>query len=261
MKIAFGLAKELSDVPNLEEIAMAIKIRDYNASPGFLEGEHCDLCNDKGFIMDILGNGSEAVTDCPCMKRRISQLRAKRSGMGELLNKTLDNYETPNPWQKTLKNGANYYLTHAGKEWYAMTGQSGSGKTHICAAIANQFLAAGKTVIYMPWTIAVKELKQRAAEDYTDALQRYIDVEVLYIDDLFKGKVTEADMTIAFELINARAINPDAITIVSSERSIEELNEMDAAIAGRIAERCGRYVVNIKPDPAKNYRMKGAVSV
>ncbi len=258
---AFELAQQIPDTPNLEEIATAIRIRDYNASRGALEGLHCDLCNDKGYLMGIDENGTESVTECICMKKRLNQIRAKHSGMGELLNKSLDNYQTAQPWQKTLLNGARYYLSHRENEWYAMTGQSGSGKTHICAAIANHFLDSGEKVIYMPWTIAVKELKQRATEDYTEALQRYIDTDVLYIDDLFKGKITDADLTIAFELINARAINLKSITIVSSERSMEELNQIDSAITGRIAERCGRYMVHINADPQKNYRFKGATKI
>lgn len=258
---AFELAESIPDVENLEEIAMAMKIRSYNASHGTLEGTHCDLCNDKGLIMGISENGIESVTECSCMKSRINELRAKRSGMGGLLSKSLENYETSEPWQKTLLNGARYYIDNVDNDWYCMTGQSGCGKTHLCSAIANHFLKSGKKVIYMPWNIAVKELKLRATDDYTNALQRYIDCEVLYIDDFFKGKVTEADLTIAFELINARAITPNAITIISSERSLSEINDMDSAIAGRIAERCGRYIVNVKQDPEKNYRFKGVQNI
>ena len=142
-----------------------------------------------------------------------------------------------------------------------MTGQSGAGKTHLCAAIVNNYLQRGKSAIYMQWTSAVKEIKLHATEDYTEMMQKYAKTDVLYIDDLFKGKVTDADLTIAFEIINDRAIRPEAITVISTERSLDELIALDSATAGRIAQRCGRYIVNIKPDPAKNYRFQAVRSV
>ena len=146
-------------------------------------------------------------------------------------------------------------------EAVGLTGQSGAGKTHICSAVVNEYIRRGKSAIYMQWTSAVKELKLQATEDYAEILHKYIKTEVLYIDDLFKGKVTDADLTIAFEIINARAICAEKITVISTERSLDDLNRMDSATAGRIAQRCGRYIVNIKPDPAKNYRFRGVVSI
>lgn len=258
---AFDLAALLKPVEHADEYAMALRIRSYNDAQGELEGLQCDLCKNKGNIMVITENGTEGLVECSCTKRRRSILRAQRSGMGELLGKTLDNYDTSQPWQQTLLNGAKHYLAHAAGEWYMMTGQSGAGKTHLCAAIVNAYLQRGKSAIYMQWTSTVKEIKLHATEDYTEMMQKYAKTDVLYIDDLFKGKVTDADLTIAFEIINDRAIRPEAITVISTERSLDELIALDSATAGRIAQRCGRYIVNIKPDPAKNYRFQAVRSV
>ena len=260
-RAAFELAQRLKPVENQEEYALALKVKSYNESCGSLQGVPCDLCKNKGFLLSIDENGAERLTECSCMNRRRSVRRAQKSGMGELLQKTLDNYEAAQPWQQTLKNGAEYYLKNAQDDWFLMTGQSGAGKTHICSAVVNEYIRRGKSAIYMQWTSAVKELKLQATEDYAEILHKYIKTEVLYIDDLFKGKVTDADLTIAFEIINARAICAEKITVISTERSLDDLNRMDSATAGRIAQRCGRYIVNIKPDPEKNYRLKGAISI
>lgn len=260
-KQTFLLAQQLKPVEHSEEYTIALKVKSYNASCGSLDGVQCDLCGNKGFVMGVDENGSESLTECVCMNRRRSIQRAQRSGMGELLQKNLDNYEITESWQQTLINGARYYIANQHGEWYMMAGQSGAGKTHICSAIVNDYIHKGKSAIYMQWTSAVKELKLQATEDYANILHKYIKTDVLYIDDLFKGKVTDAVLTIAFEIINARAIRSDAITIISTERSLDELNQLDSATAGRIAQRCGRYIVNIKPDPAKNYRFRGVVSI
>jgi hypothetical protein len=92
--------------------------------------------------------------------------------------------------------------------------------------------------------------------------------DVLYIDDLFKNgkddfgtvkQPTPADINAAFEIINYRYNNPGKITIISSERTLIEMNAIDEAIAGRIAEKskAGGYCINLAKDGKKNWRMKG----
>ena len=66
-----------------------------------------------------------------------------------------------------------------------------------------------------------------------------------------------------FEIINFRSMNPDLITIISSEKTIEAMVEIDQALAGRIAElankdECG-YCIALDPDIKKNWRLKGMV--
>ena len=96
--------------------------------------------------------------------------------------------------------------------------------------------------------------------------------DVLYIDDLFKGgkgedgkykPPTAADINAAFEIINYRYNNPELVTIISSERTLVELNDIDEAIAGRIAERSKEsgYCINLKPDKKRNWRMKGLMEI
>lgn len=156
-KQAFLLAQQLKPVEHGEEYTIALKVKSYNASCGSLDGVQCDLCNNKGFVMGIDENGSESLTECVCMNRRRSIQRAHRSGMGELLQKSLDSYEITESWQQTLVNGARYYIANQHGEWYMMAGQSGAGKTHICSAIVNDYIHKGKSAIYMQWTSAVKE--------------------------------------------------------------------------------------------------------
>lgn len=60
-----------------------------------------------------------------------------------------------------------------------------------------------------------------------------------------------------------RGPNPELVTIISSERTIGELSQIDEAIAGRIAERAkaAGYCLSIKRDPARNWRLKGIEEV
>ena len=84
--------------------------------------------------------------------------------------------------------------------------------------------------------------------------------EVLYIDDLFKteqGKnPTTADINVAFEILNYRYRNPQLITLISSEKTIQELVRIDEAVGSRIFEMSRDFCVNIGKDIKKNYRLK-----
>lgn len=75
------------------------------------------------------------------------------------------------------------------------------------------------------------------------------------IDDLFKGNITGSDVNIMFEIVNFRYLN-NLPLIVSSEKSINEIMEIDEAIGSRLYEMSKGYVVNINGKKL-NYRMHG----
>ena len=109
-------------------------------------------------------------------------------------------------------------------------------------------------------------------DEYAVMMDELKNTDVLYIDDLFKsgkgedGKPkmpTAADVNVAFEILNYRYNNPGLITIISSERTLSELLEIDEAVAGRIAEKAktGGYCINLKKDKARNWRMRGCEEI
>jgi hypothetical protein len=73
---------------------------------------------------------------------------------------------------------------------------------------------------------------------------------------------TTADINLAFEILNDR-YNSGRITVLSSERRIGEILDIDAAVGGRIYEMAtpGGYALNIKDDAKKNYRTQAVVTL
>ena len=137
-----------------------------------------------------------------------------------------------------------------------------SGKTHICTAIAGHYIKAGKEVKYMLWCEEAKKLKALVNDkSYQDLIRIYKTVDVLYIDDFLKVKSgespTPADINLAFEIINHRLIENNKITIISSEKKLDELMEYDEATMSRIYQKTGVYKLNINKDISKNYRLNG----
>jgi DNA replication protein DnaC len=85
------------------------------------------------------------------------------------------------------------------------------------------------------------------------------EVDLLYLDDFLKitaGKEpSAADIRIAHELLNHRYVARKR-TIISSERYLNEIIDIDQATGGRIAERARGYTLNLQRTKAKDYRMK-----
>lgn len=236
-----------------------------NEEQGYLneyDGIDCPLCHNKGFI--ITDDDNEVTTthhECTCMKKRKAFKLAKESGLDELLKHRIKNYKVTNEWQKAIRNLAIEYIqNNPFKNWFCLLGQSGAGKTHICSSICNALIDNGKAVLYMQWNDFVSSYKDKFGkeqESSRELLKTYQNIEVLYIDDLFKGSSNTYDVkNIAFDLINYR-YNNDLVTIISCESDFEELNNIDSAIAGRIKEKCSSFLAIIPKDIKNNYRIKG----
>lgn len=241
-----------------------------NNAPGNLTGHECPKCLNRGSVAIPKEDGGISVAECDCMKIRRCVWEMEKSGLKNIIReKTFDAYTATEPWQKAVKAGAMTYADRL-EGWLLFCGQSGSGKTHLCTAVCRQRLLAGDEVRYMPWRDKVAELKAMSLDNdrRAETINGYKTAQILYIDDLYKvGKAadgscnpTGADIGLAFEVINHRYIN-HLPTIISTEKTPQELVEIDEATGSRIIEMAGSNVYSIARDPKRNYRLRGVVTV
>lgn len=136
-----------------------------------------------------------------------------------------------------------------------MLGNSGSGKTHLLTAISNNLLDKGILVLYFPFVEGFNELKSDF-DDLNNRIERMQKTDVLFIDDLFKGRKDNTPFQIEqmFGVINYRYINHLPI-LISSEKTIEDLLRIDEALGSRIYEMCKDYTVEVIGE-GNNYRMR-----
>ena len=215
-----------------------------------IDGYNCPLCKNKGYTMKpslYLNYYTEIQCTCKCEKARKTIRALNRSGLQDVVRDyTLDKFVVTEEWQNVVKDTAKLYLQNTEGRWFYFGGSTGAGKSHICTAIAVQFLKRDLEVKYMLWRDEASKLKSIVNEiNYADEIRLYKDVDVLYIDDLFKtGKSdgqnfqrpTQGDVNLAFEIINARYVQKK-ITIISSECTLDDLLNIDEAIAGRIKQK------------------------
>ena len=219
-----------------------------------LDNVDCKECNNTGRIL-YEKDGTLYSRECQCMPKRRSLRRIKNSGLSDMMNRySFDNYETPDETLRKTKAKAVAYVSEA-SSWFYIAGRSGSGKSHICTAICSELIKTGKDVYYMSWRDESTAIKACVTDTdaYESKMKKLKTVDILYIDDFLKGSDTDADIRLAFEIINSRYNDTKLRTIISSERDITELLERDEALGGRIYERAKGYTLK---SPDSNWRLR-----
>ena len=241
----------------------------FNDAKGKLEGEYCPKCKNKGVVMHLThkwGYVYECVEKCDCLTLRKNMAALETSGLATMVKDyTFESFKTQHDWQANMKQKAVDYLTDYANNWFFVGGQVGSGKTHICTALANEFIKRSMKTKYMLWRDETVVLKSDIMDkEYQTSMKTLKTVPVLYIDDFFKTEMKKAPSTaeinIAFELLNYRYNNPGLSTIISSEKTIDELLRIDQGVGSRIFQRTKSYCVNITADVNKNYRLKEEIA-
>ena len=261
-----------------EKSFMQMRVDGFNSSIGTLneqDGYDCTICKNKGVIARLVTNErgcrySQEIFFCKCRPVRASIMRMKRSGLESLLQKyRLESFVVNEEWQQNAKSKAERFAAGNGLLFF-IGGQSGSGKTHLCTAIARELLYAGHELRYILWRDESVKLKAAVGDDekYQSLIGELKSINVLYIDDFLKvpigrdeSKPTSADLALALEIINNR-YNANRIKILSSEWNIKDIIGFDEALGGRIYEMSGPdFCLNIKKDRKRNYRTRNIAEI
>ena len=213
----------------------------------------CPICMNYGYIW---WRDKDGVTihskECDCMDQRRAIRRMNDSGLSDAVSKySFNNYKTDDAETRNIKAKAKQFITHG--KCFLICGQSGSGKTHICTAICNELIKQGYNCKYFIWRRDAAELKSmvNSGAEYQKAINKLANIPILYLDDFLKGTISDADINLAYTIIDERIRNPNGKTIISTELPINVIVEKDEALGGRIIEMAKGYILQA---PAKNWR-------
>lgn len=218
----------------------------------------CNECKDVGWIIDKDGKA----LPCKCQEVKRYKEILKNCGISEaFLKKTFENYTAKTKMQKEAKAAATKYvkdflkIRNESNNSIAFIGKVGTGKTHLTIAITNELMKQLIGVLYMQYREDITKLKQNMTDEeyYQRKMDRFKNAPVLFIDDLFKGRITDSDISLMYEIINHRYLKSMPI-IFSCEFGMDKLLDFDEAIGSRIAEMCrGRIIYFDKSE--KNFRL------
>lgn len=236
--------------------------KDTTASTG-TSSKKCSLCNDVGFMAKADEKGVIRYGVCAC---KIKEQNKARLGINiGFQSKTLDNYKVTNTIQGEMKTKASQYIQGFNNNSFCLLGQVGAGKTHIATSIANALIDKNVNVRYVLFNNLIEDYIRADDMQLKVLDDKYKQVQVLLIDDLFKTSITSWNgvkklnskhLEIMFDLINYRYLNKKAV-IITCEMLVNELLELDEATTSRLLEMSRGYVVQIQKDVKMNYRIWG----
>ena len=210
----------------------------------------CPLCGDTGW------RGAQM---CQCLKKLCAQEQIKElSKLLDLGEQSFDSFrmdyysETPYPGKCTSPR-KNMELTYDVCLNYAqkfesclfrnllMSGPPGLGKTFLSACIARAVSEHGYSVVYdtagniFAQFEAKKFLRDSAdGQDARDETRRYLNCDLLIVDDLGSELTTQFTQSALYELINTRLV-AERHTVISTNLSLEEIaRRYNPQIASRI---------------------------
>lgn len=256
-KIFFNTANVISD----EEFRQN-QCDFYNRGKGNLnelDGIDCPICKNRGMIAVPSLTDDYDLQNCECMKKRDLKRREIKSNLGDFLTLRSKDYIDEEDWQKENKKMLRDYCLQNVDNWFMIVGTSGCGKTMMGCIIANHFIYnLGKEVMFITWTDFIGKLKRDLMSNNAGRVSEYFqeikDVEVLFIDELLKT-YNDTDLKYIIEIINDRYVN-NKITIITSEKRVNDLLDIDEATFSRVVQKCGKFIIDIPKDRAKNYRLK-----
>jgi len=218
----------------------------------------CDICKDIGWVEKVNG-----FAPCKCQEVKKYREILENSGISQVfLKKTFDNYIVKTETQRKAKDKALQYVKEfenkrdTENNSIAFLKKVGAGKTHLSIAIANKLMGQGIGVRYMPYREIIIALKQNILDEeyYQKEINKYKNAPVLLIDDLYKGKITEADINIIYEIVNYRYLKSLPM-IISCEYDTDKLLDFDEAIGSRIIEMSKGNIIQFD-EKEKNYRLQ-----
>jgi DNA replication protein DnaC len=229
----------------------------------------CEKCHDTGW-MTILEDGHEFARRCECRKRRKAEEALKASGIAiAFRDKSLGNYRPKNATQADALNRAEKFVEIFGQYRmhmnFLLMGQNGAGKTHLAIGIANALIKKNVLVRYVTFYDLLDAFSNAKKErDLDKVVQQYQKAELLVIDDIFRTTIREwngkknplmSHIDSMFRIINYRYENIKG-TIITCERTTDELLKMDQAIGGRLVECARGNIIDFK-DPMLDHRIHG----
>ncbi len=187
----------------------------------------CDSCQGTGRIFEEDADGISRTRACQCADF-IKKLKLfNHAGIpGKFVHESLDNYEVAR--HRSLKDALSRSRTFI-KEFVQMQGQysqglifmgePGRGKTHLAVSIIKELiLKNGVECKFVDFFELLKDIRHGYGEDISEGefINPYLDVKVLVIDELAKGRNTDWELTVLDHFISARYNDDDKVTLVTT---------------------------------------------
>ena len=190
----------------------------------------CPVCSDSGYTLEG--------RMCACFREALLKENVKSSGIGTLIEKqSFDNFdlsiydENVKVTMKQNLEAARSFAESFGKNpgTILMIGKTGTGKTHLSTSIAKYAIESGYEVLYdsaqnIVAAFEADRFKSGYGQGYEPKGDKYLECDLLILDDLGTEFVNQFTISCIYNLINTRQ-NKGLSTVISTNLSPKELSQ------------------------------------
>lgn len=224
-----------------------------------LPASDCPRCKGVGYLRaDVPIGHPQFGKPIPCICKE-SELTAKKrdklyelSQLQALHEKRLASFDREIPGVQEAYKAARAFARNP-EGWLLLAGKNGCGKTHLAAAIANECLDRGMTVLFTTTPDLLDHLRATfgpmSTARYDTLFANMREAELLVIDDLGTEQSTPWAVEKLFQLLNYRYVKRLPTVITCNSRALATFDE-------RITSRLGDagLVRQVWMDEARDYR-------
>lgn len=245
----YGLDKESDGVL----IRLIDKAKQERAECQGCTGEPCQKSSNRYWtpIIKPDGRGSWYIPQALC---KVGELRRLKRGCRQCkvpdvyTAKTFDDYSVTADNRRAVKI-AKWFVADKPEKSVYLYGECGTGKTFLASLIAKEFILDFKDVVFGDVPSLLDEIKRTfndPTKDSSAILDHYCNCELLVLDDLGAGQLTEWNVGIIYSILNARYNNGKPLIITSNydlDNLERRLGGVDPSSAKRIVSRLSQMCV------------------
>lgn len=135
----------------------------------------------------------------------------------------------------------NWDAWRKGSNWLHLYGGEGTGKSLLAAIFANGLLSMGISVIYLQAASASEQVREtynnRTGPSERALISRWVDVDMLILDELGAQTLTDHDAGVIWKVINGRYHAGRPMIVITNFALVSLEQVLGPNIVGRIVER------------------------
>ena len=231
----------------------------------------CSECGGEGYVSEVNEQGYAMASPCDCqsLQKRLGYYNQARIP-SLFYDKTIRNYLPKGESQEKVQLALYNFIKgfELGAKGLTLMGPAGTGKTHLlCATLREITLEHGIGGRFIDFFHLLSEIKRGFSEHRSDeeTLAPLINIDVLAVDELGKGKNTEWELLILDQIVSRR-YNAGRTTLFTTNFTVDGQAPNEAgvvpqsgrmALQGTLADHVGERVYSRLCDMCQFYLVEG----
>lgn len=220
--------KRLGDDPEVLNFLRDIQSLRKKTEDAFPDEEECPHCDGYGYIVT-----DSDVRICECLKKRQLERRLRHSNIpARYKSKTLETFKADLDSRRLALRQVRRFVEEFDSSpecpGLFLYGAPGTGKTHLAIGALKALIEKGKSGIFYNMVSLAQDFRKQASgepdEDTVERLERVQDVDVLVLDDLGAGRLTDFVQEQIYSLVDHR-YSENRCVIVTSNLGLRKLEE------------------------------------